>query len=238
MSGLNVIELGAGTGLAGLVCAKLGARVVITDKPFVLPLIAANTLLNIKAQSDGGEAWGEALQWGQKLPKRLKRRDNHLIVASDVVGCGDEALYPPLIKTLVELSFSSGAAILMSYKPRARFERIFFESAREHFAGRREFSHPCYARAYPHPAADGLHLSATPPFPRVRTHCCHPLHFLSALGAVFSHASTVKMLPSPHPDSGDTHRGLACTRAVGRVARASLPPTIGLEIFSSGTLFC
>lgn len=142
MSGLNVIELGAGTGLAGLVCAKLGARVVITDKTFVLPLIDANTRLNIKAQSDGGEAWGEALQWGQRLPKRLKRRDNHLIVASDVVGCGDEALYPPLIKTLVELSFSSGAPILMSYKPRARFERIFFESAREHFAGRCEFSHP------------------------------------------------------------------------------------------------
>ena len=43
----------------------------------------------------------EALEWGQRLPKRLKRRGPHLIVASDVVGCGDEALYPPLIKTLV-----------------------------------------------------------------------------------------------------------------------------------------
>lgn len=140
MNGLNVIELGAGTGLAGLVCARLGARVVVTDKAFVLPLIAANTRLNVEAKLGGGEAWGEALEWGQKLPKRLKRRFNHLIVASDVVGCGDEALYPPLIKTLVELSAPSGAAVLMSYKPRARFERLFFQSVLEHFSGRCTFS--------------------------------------------------------------------------------------------------
>jgi hypothetical protein len=50
MSGLEVLELGAGTGLAGMVCGKLGARVAITDKDFVVPLIWANARQNTPEQ--------------------------------------------------------------------------------------------------------------------------------------------------------------------------------------------
>lgn len=45
-TGLTVIELGSGPGLAGLLAAKLGAQVVITDKAVVLPLITENIKLN------------------------------------------------------------------------------------------------------------------------------------------------------------------------------------------------
>ena len=62
-----------------------------------------------------------------------------LIVASDVVGCGDASLFPPLVKTFRELSNSGGlekkapargsggARIIMSYKFREDFESEFFE---------------------------------------------------------------------------------------------------------------
>lgn len=50
MSGLEVLELGAGTGLVGMVCGKLGARVSITDKDFVVPLIWANARQNTPEQ--------------------------------------------------------------------------------------------------------------------------------------------------------------------------------------------
>lgn len=43
---MTIIELGSGPGLAGLLAAKLGARVVITDKGVVLPLIEENIRLN------------------------------------------------------------------------------------------------------------------------------------------------------------------------------------------------
>jgi predicted nicotinamide N-methyase len=43
---MSVIELGSGPGLAGLLAAKLGAKVVITDKYVVLPLIEENIKLN------------------------------------------------------------------------------------------------------------------------------------------------------------------------------------------------
>lgn len=43
---MTVVELGSGPGLAGLLAAKLGARVVITDKAVVLPLIQDNIRLN------------------------------------------------------------------------------------------------------------------------------------------------------------------------------------------------
>ena len=125
MSGLEVLELGAGTGLAGMVCGKLGARVAITDKDFVVPLIWANARQNTPEQVffiscknayigthmcvhhcrlstsffeppfftahgthsrslpqvERGDVWGEALLWGQKLSKRMKRRSLHLIGA-------------------------------------------------------------------------------------------------------------------------------------------------------------
>ena len=45
-TGMRVLELGSGPGLAGLLAAKLGARVVITDKAVVVPLISENIALN------------------------------------------------------------------------------------------------------------------------------------------------------------------------------------------------
>ena len=137
--GKNVLELGAGVGLVGIVCSLLGATVSMTDKDFVLPLTRSNAWLNAPGPSSRGSLRVERLEWGQRLSKRRREHRQDLILASDVLGCGDEALYPPLIKTLLQLC-DADTEVLMSYKPRARFEKNFFATARAHFSISREYS--------------------------------------------------------------------------------------------------
>jgi predicted nicotinamide N-methyase len=46
LEGLNVLELGSGTGLVGLVAGYLGARVCITDQAPLIPIMERNISLN------------------------------------------------------------------------------------------------------------------------------------------------------------------------------------------------
>mmetsp|Transcript_24934 Transcript_24934/g.82144 ORF Transcript_24934/g.82144 Transcript_24934/m.82144 type:complete len:259 (-) Transcript_24934:2222-2998(-) len=154
MKGMRVIELGSGTGLVGILCAKLGASVVLTDKCFALPLMQANAMENAADSMARGDITVQELLWGQKLSKSLLRDRMNLIVASDVVGCGDEALFPPLLKTLRQLC-SPETTILMAYKPRARFERMFFDSVLESFCVSRVWNRllpsDCYTETFSAP---------------------------------------------------------------------------------------
>jgi len=43
----RIIELGAGTGLAGIALAKLGAQVALTDMEHVLPILRENVATNL-----------------------------------------------------------------------------------------------------------------------------------------------------------------------------------------------
>ena len=115
----SAIELGAGAGLPGIVAAIQGARVILTDKAFVLPLMDANATLNAPEHVASGLLWAEPILWGQRLRKGMRRHPPDLLLAADVVGCGDEALFPGLIKSMTQIAGPS-STILMAYKPRAR----------------------------------------------------------------------------------------------------------------------
>ena len=62
--GASVLELGSGTGVVGLAAACLGAHVVATDLPAVLPLLEANIASNrAMVAAAGGTMRAAALDW-------------------------------------------------------------------------------------------------------------------------------------------------------------------------------
>ncbi len=64
LDGLGIVELGSGTGVAGLAAAALGARVLLTDVAEVVPLVAANVAANAGAiGGGGGAAQAQAYDW-------------------------------------------------------------------------------------------------------------------------------------------------------------------------------
>ena len=136
----HVVDVGAGTGVVGLVASSLGANVTLTDLPRILPLleegISANHALieNTRKQKENHFIRALPLKWGnindvkevcRKTTKNGKEVDGppDLILVSDCVYF-EESL-APLIFTLRELVKSSdnSASILLSYEVRDYSEK-------------------------------------------------------------------------------------------------------------------
>ena len=87
--GKNVLELGAGPGLCGMLCAKKDCNVVFTDcEDEVLDLLKQNKTLN---NLSNDKTFVEYLRWGEKVQEFCDSfRTNkhilfHVIIASDVI---------------------------------------------------------------------------------------------------------------------------------------------------------
>ncbi|MCO5575710.1 hypothetical protein L7F22_029513 [Adiantum nelumboides] len=101
---LRVLELGAGTGMVGILCAVLGAHSVITDLPHVIPNLEYNAKLNedvIQSSGLGGSVVVKMLRWGERADVEAINCSFDLIVASDVVYY--DHLFGPLLCTLKSL---------------------------------------------------------------------------------------------------------------------------------------
>eukprot|EP00929_Paragymnodinium_shiwhaense_P067406 TRINITY_DN33936_c1_g1_i2.p1 TRINITY_DN33936_c1_g1~~TRINITY_DN33936_c1_g1_i2.p1 ORF type:complete len:432 (-),score=141.42 TRINITY_DN33936_c1_g1_i2:442-1737(-) len=86
LKNLKVLELGSGTGVAGLAAAALGAQVMCTDVAAVLPLLEKNCSLNEAAiLAAGGSVSAETCAWEAEggLPAAAKQAE--LLLASDVL---------------------------------------------------------------------------------------------------------------------------------------------------------
>jgi len=143
-----VVELGAGTGAAGLALAAAHphARVVLTDLPEVCPLLQANargfTGVGVRPLSWGCAAHARALQ-AELGPAPISS-----VICSDlvcrVVDClsvtndaGSQVYFPellaPLLRTLLHLTAIAAAAtdtrVVISYKIRSLTKEMAFWSA-------------------------------------------------------------------------------------------------------------
>lgn len=115
--GKTVLEVGAGVcGLPGLLLAKLGARVALTDLPSIMPMLSENVAANTSSGGNGHDAAGSpdcvalALSWGGSDVEELRSglsdafgcRVPDVIVAADCVY--HEHLVDPLLETLIALT--------------------------------------------------------------------------------------------------------------------------------------
>ena len=137
-SPLSILELGSGTGAAGLaLAAALPAHTVLSDLPAALSNLLHNASLNAPLlDSRGGSVSVVSLPWGDAAameavvaPAPASRFD--LVVASDVVYY--ETLVDPLIETL--RFFVKGEVVfLMAHMRRwKRTDKKFFGKARKLF---------------------------------------------------------------------------------------------------------
>eukprot|EP00966_Prymnesium_polylepis_P053204 1231025-Prymnesium_polylepis.1 len=132
--GSTVLELGAGTGLAGLVAARLGAQVVLSDmSDEALELCERNARVNRQVSSWQNVA-AIRLEWGcaeTAIAQRLGTHTPGLLLACEVLHRED--YFPPL---LAELQQRCGAhsAVLLAYDVRNVYrEARFFELASRGF---------------------------------------------------------------------------------------------------------
>ncbi|EJD01274.1 uncharacterized protein FOMMEDRAFT_110963 [Fomitiporia mediterranea MF3/22] len=127
--GKNVIELGSGTGLVGLVAASSGAsRVWITDQAPMLDIMRENVTLN----GLGDTTHVVEYNWGFPKPDALPSRAD-LILAADCVYF--EPAFPLLVATLCDLVPVCGSCteVLFCYKKRRKADKRFFTLLKKHF---------------------------------------------------------------------------------------------------------
>ncbi|XP_065838202.1 protein N-lysine methyltransferase METTL21D-like [Oscarella lobularis] len=111
----TVLELGAGTGVVGLVAACLGAHSTLTDLPKCLPLIEQNIEANKALFDETGSAKADILIWGRGNASSQAEIEIDVVLMSDLIYY-EESL-GPLIETL-EAVTSPRTLVLMSYEER------------------------------------------------------------------------------------------------------------------------
>jgi predicted nicotinamide N-methyase len=131
LRGRRVLGLGSGTGLLEIAAAALGASVLATDLPAVLPLLRENAARNAGAVAAGGGRLAvTALAWGEALPADVSDAGPFdVILASDVVFWPE--LFAPLVATLAALSADARAPaphVFLVLEARTRRELLFFDA--------------------------------------------------------------------------------------------------------------
>ncbi|CAH1254402.1 METTL21A [Branchiostoma lanceolatum] len=131
----TVVELGAGTGIVGIMAGILGADVRITDLQQFVPLMELNIKEN--AERIKGSVKASTLKWGEDITPFLPHPD--YIIFSDCIYY-EESLQP-LIETISALA-GNHTVVLWSYEERAmghkqkkkpRLQQRFFEAITKDF---------------------------------------------------------------------------------------------------------
>ena len=112
--GLDVVELGSGTGIVGLACAVAGAgSVLLTDLPEHCDRLEANILLNKLDSSVEARSlpWGDLDALYEAVPNGCD-----VIIGADL--CYNMDLFDALLATMHELAVARGAKIFIATEQR------------------------------------------------------------------------------------------------------------------------
>ncbi|XP_056152273.1 protein-lysine methyltransferase METTL21D [Lampris incognitus] len=127
-----VLELGAGTGVVGLMAATLGAQVTVTDLEDLQTLLEVNIQENQTLLSRGSIT-SKVLKWGEEVSEFLP--PPHYILMADCIYY--EQSIVPLVETL-KLLAGSETCIICCYEQRTvginpKVEKQFFELLQHDF---------------------------------------------------------------------------------------------------------
>ncbi|KAH3708308.1 protein N-lysine methyltransferase METTL21A-like [Dreissena polymorpha] len=125
--GRNTIELGAGTGLVGIVAALLGSHVTITDREEVLDFLKETVSQNLP-EDLLGRTEIRALDWTKDINNFPDPFD--VILGADIVYI--EEVFEDLLRTLLKLS-NRDTLVLLSCRIRYERDNYFLDRLREHF---------------------------------------------------------------------------------------------------------
>ncbi|XP_071320422.1 protein N-lysine methyltransferase METTL21A [Trachinotus anak] len=128
LQGKLAIELGAGTGLVGIVAALLGAKVTITDRQPALDFLSANVKDNLPPDSQGSAIVSE-LTWGERLDL-YPAGGFDLVLGADIVYLEDT--FVPLLQTLEHLC-SDTTVVLLACKIRYERDTNFLSMLKQKF---------------------------------------------------------------------------------------------------------
>uniref|UniRef100_A0A8D3CX11 Valosin containing protein lysine (K) methyltransferase n=1 Tax=Scophthalmus maximus TaxID=52904 RepID=A0A8D3CX11_SCOMX len=131
-AGRSVLELGAGTGVVGLMAATLGAQVTLTDLEDLQTLLKVNIHEN-QALVSSGSITAKVLKWGEDVSDFLP--PPQYILMADCIYY--EQSIVPLVESLKLLS-GPETCIICCYEQRTegvnpKVEREFFELLKQHF---------------------------------------------------------------------------------------------------------
>jgi predicted nicotinamide N-methyase len=120
LRGKRVLELGSGTGVAGLAAAALGATVTLTDLPAVVPLLQSNERRNHEAiLAKGGETHVCELDWARECERASAGISWDVVIGADLLYTPGRVQLDMLTATLRRL-FEDGSAaqLLLAHKSR------------------------------------------------------------------------------------------------------------------------
>uniref|UniRef100_A0A3Q4GEP0 Valosin containing protein lysine (K) methyltransferase n=1 Tax=Neolamprologus brichardi TaxID=32507 RepID=A0A3Q4GEP0_NEOBR len=131
-SGRTVLELGAGTGVVGLMVATLGAQVIVTDLEDLQTLLKMNIHEN-QALINSGSITAKVLKWGEDVSEFLPHPD--YVLMADCIYY--EQSIVPLVESL-KLLCGPKTCIVCCYEQRTEgvnpeVERQFFELLQQNF---------------------------------------------------------------------------------------------------------
>mmetsp|Transcript_51608 Transcript_51608/g.102525 ORF Transcript_51608/g.102525 Transcript_51608/m.102525 type:complete len:468 (-) Transcript_51608:129-1532(-) len=141
--GRRVVELGAGTGLPGMVAAALGAQeVVLTELTGTLPFLQRNVELNTAAC--GGRARAMELRWGADDGPGAELRDFDVVLGCELIYRLGTEVNEALVATMAKLAGREGFCLMAVECRDGMIDDLeFFEGVNERFDVQAE-SLACY----------------------------------------------------------------------------------------------